>query len=341
MPGNIGAETVYLRNGSVVTGQIIAQNKTIVRLKTAKGIIVYNKNNISRILYDNKGSESSVETAKTTDLQNKVKKKDLPENNVADVRDIKVIKDIDPVIGITPAKDDAKPDGNILPKDPVMAMVMEKSSLIKFSVETVDVISLKQSEEKKDSKVKKIEENPSVNKEEKIPQKNESSKNKTSTGKVFLRSVIFPGWGQIYQGRTATGIAYASSFLMAAGGTAAAYQSYGAKSNAHASALNTAMLTSTSIFPLLNSTLNLPISATDAGLLSLYTFTTLQSARVSKINAARNVNAALGIMGGIYLISLADAGLQFFIHRKGKDAVDRISFFFVPDYTGAAITFRF
>ncbi|MBX7058651.1 MAG: hypothetical protein K1X75_11345 [Leptospirales bacterium] len=43
---------------------------------------------------------------------------------------------------------------------------------------------------------------------------------------AFMRSLIFPGWGQYYQGRTTTGYIYAGSYLALAGATIATESAY-------------------------------------------------------------------------------------------------------------------
>ncbi|MCP5484605.1 MAG: hypothetical protein H7A22_03645 [Spirochaetales bacterium] len=57
LPCALMAETIYLKNGGVVNGTIVGQTRTEVRIRTAQGVQVIQKDDIRRIVYGNEEAE--------------------------------------------------------------------------------------------------------------------------------------------------------------------------------------------------------------------------------------------------------------------------------------------
>jgi len=320
---SLGAESVFLRNGGVVTGKIIYQNKSIIRLKNKDGSFEYKKSSIIRIVYEEKNDfDSSPVIRKNSDAAlngNEKKNENFQEKKISS--------------DIVPGK---TRDTNFLIENIVVgAEDRSKNSEKKYLEEENN------KNEVKNGKLNKQNIKKKVNDKNTEASKNEFQQNDITPGGILFRSMVFPGWGQIREGRTNTGLIYASGFLLAAGETAALYRKYITISNAHSSAVSAASLSSPNLFPIFNAYAKLPISTSDTGLLSLYTFASLQSLRSQKVSAARKTNSALGIACGFYLTSAADAGFQYFLKGKKNSSKDRISFFFAPGYGTASMTLHY
>lgn len=159
------------------------------------------------------------------------------------------------------------------------------------------------------------------------PTRHQEPVDRTNIMSALWRSALVPGWGQYYQGRIWSGVAYGGLFLGAAG---AVYSSNGslvaARSDLDAAASFVFYSVGINGLAVVQATGNQ--LAQDSLVLQFLTIGQRNSAAASVKSAQSNLNIAGGILATVYLVNLADVVLfapdkqsSFDLQFYGKNSV--------------------
>jgi len=122
------------------------------------------------------------------------------------------------------------------------------------------------------------------------------------SSEALWRSALIPGWGQYHKDEYYKALGFSITTLTLMGGLATYYSSYQSSLSEYNNKANTAQAIS--------------LGTSEVGLLTLVNYGTIQSAKSDLQYATGNVSLASGLLLGVYLFNLLDAGTYRDINRQ-------------------------
>jgi flagellar biosynthesis GTPase FlhF len=257
-PAILFAETIFLKNGTSVSGKIVGQSRTTVTIRDGGATRVIQKSDIRRISYDTNNNEAAEERRRKAEEARRKREEDARKQ----------------------AEEEAR-------KTEEEARKAEEQDAQKAEEEA----RRKQAE--------------TARQEAEARRKKEAAYKAAGPHRLdaFLRSLVLPGWGQAYQGRTNAAYGLGGGFLAGLGLSYYFEQRYNIARGAYEDKADEFFITSPLVLSSLGSSISSPTTLAPLGLVLAQD---TSDARKRMENAGRLANNTRTLLLGLYLWNLVD-----------------------------------
>ncbi len=282
------AETIYLRDGRVLTGRITNQSRTDITLATPQGVVTIQKDQIRRIQYDNPQQDAAkAEEARRQEELRREQERKLQEERLKEYqRQQELLRQQNEKRLEDEKKQRETQDEKKRADEEKKRLELEKQNKTDPQKTTGDA---QRREEERQKRLREFEEQRRL-------------LGPTWYG-ALARNLVFPGWGEMYQGRNAKGMVMAGSFAALTTFTLYEGERY-RKNNANYADTTLGFLTGTPF--IMRNTFNISLSdAQGISWLLLGSQQTQRSRERMQMHAAR-LSYAKTALAGLYVFAIAD-----------------------------------
>ncbi len=268
LPAVLLAETIILKSGGRVTGKIVGQSRTTVTVRTANGATrVIQKSDIRRISYDNANNQAA-EAERRRKAQEEARRK---REEAARKRE----------------EEQRKQEEAERLKNEEAARKAEEEKALQAEAEA------------------KRQQEEAARKREEEARKKEEAYRAAGPHRLdaFLRSLVLPGWGQHYQGRTNAAYGMGGGFLAGLGISYYFERQYNSARSDYEGKADTFFITSPLVLSSLGSSISSPTTLAPLGLVLAQD---TADARKRMEDAGRWANNTRTLLLGLYLWNLVD-----------------------------------
>lgn len=192
LPAALLAETIYMRDGRVLTGRITNQSRTDITLATAQGVLTIQKDQIRRIQYDNPQQDAQkAEEARRLEEARREQERKLQEERLKEYERQQQLQRQQNEQRLQQEEKKRRDE-----EEAKKRLELEKKPDKKPDDKPLN--DWKKREEERMRKLKEFEERARL-------------LGPTWYG-ALARNMVFPGWGEVYQGRQTRGLLLAGSF---------------------------------------------------------------------------------------------------------------------------------
>lgn len=305
LPAVLLADRVMLRSGEQIDGEIVNQTRSELRIRGPGGFRTIQKSDIRRVIFSDPEEEARIkreEEEKRKAEERLAEQKRLDEERAREEARLRRIEEERKQEADRVAEEKRRQEEEKKAQEARLEneRIQEEARRKAEEEKTAALVRQRAEEErlKKEEEQRKQQENPR-------PQEQKPSQEVPANYRYRMsaigRSLILPGWGQFYQGRTAAGWGYSASFLAAAGAAAYFQDAYTSAKSHYASSVRTSVLLSPNS-PLFNGN----ISSDDTLTLLTLTSPTASADHAKYLAARSNLAAAGSVVLGIYALNLID-----------------------------------
>lgn len=188
------AETVYLRDGRVLTGRITNQSRTDITLATPQGVVTIQKDQIRRIQYDNPQQDAAkAEEARRQEELRREQERKLQEERLKEYQRQQELQ--------------RQQNEKRLEEERKQREALDEKKRAEEEKKRLELEKQNKADPQKTTDEAKRRE------EERLKEFEEQRRLLGPTWYGALaRNLVLPGWGEVYQGRKTRGLAIGSSF---------------------------------------------------------------------------------------------------------------------------------
>ncbi len=283
----LSAELIQLKNGDYIQGRIVSQDQQRVVMKTDAGQRVILKSRIRRIVYD-KGMEARLIAAKKAEeeaqreAERRKREEELRRQKEAELAALEEERQ----------RKEAEERRLREERERIANERRARAARARYAYVVAEYNRRKAAYEQQlaeEERRKKEQEKEVVQKEE------DATKTEVDRWGPFWRSMLIPGWGQMYAGQTGIGVAFTGAFALTA------YNSYAARGIAVGAGNEYTSFTDTTFLTPLLPGAGAPVAA------YVY-FETDRLARTYE-NRVAGYTQSLYFLGGVYIVQLLHAAL--------------------------------
>ncbi|MCR9141771.1 MAG: DUF5683 domain-containing protein [bacterium] len=277
---SLQADTIYLKNGQTVTGDIVGQTRTRIDVQTTAGLKRVQKTNIRRVVFS---KNNGADDAAARKAREEAARKAAQEAAARKAREEAARKSAQEAAARKAREEAARKSAQEAAARKAREEAARKSAQ--------EAAARKAAQEAEAARKNQVE---------------DSRPSSVTRGGALWRSLILPGWGQYAQGRNIAAFGYGGAFVGAAALTASYEADYRSKQSALDSAgsnLNFSIVVLGASLPFIDPSLTLRPQLFN---LQLYQFSERNAARSAAQSASRNVQLGSMLLGAVYLANIVD-----------------------------------